>query len=57
MEGLPLTIPVPTLAVFTVLAIVAGIGAAVLPARRASKLNVLKALAEAVAKRLPSCAP
>jgi putative ABC transport system permease protein len=44
MEGLPLAIPVPTLAAFTLLAIVAGIGAAILPARRASRLNVLEAL-------------
>jgi putative ABC transport system permease protein len=44
MEGLPFSIPVPTLAAFTLLAVVAGIGAAVLPARRASRLNVLEAL-------------
>ena len=43
-DGLPLAIPVPTLAAFTLLAILAGIGAAILPARRASRLNVLDAL-------------
>ena len=36
--------PVPTLAAFTLVAILAGIGAAILPARRASRLNVLDAL-------------
>ena len=44
MDGLALAIPVPTLAAFTLVAIVAGIGAAVFPARRASRLDVLKAL-------------
>ena len=44
MDGLPLSIPVPTLTAFTLLAVVAGVGAAVLPARRASRLNVLEAL-------------
>ena len=44
MDGLPFTIPVPTLAAFTLLAVVAGIGAAIMPARRASRLNVLDAL-------------
>jgi putative ABC transport system permease protein len=44
MDGLPLTVPVPTLAAFTLLAVAAGIAAAVLPARRASRLNVLEAL-------------
>jgi putative ABC transport system permease protein len=43
-EGLPFMVPVPTLLAFTLLAIVAGIGAAVMPARRASRLNVLDAL-------------
>jgi putative ABC transport system permease protein len=38
------SIPVPTLAAFTVVAVLAGIGAAVMPARRASRLNVLDAL-------------
>ena len=44
MEGLPFTVPVPTLAAFTLLSVIAGIGAAVMPARRASRLNVLDAL-------------
>jgi putative ABC transport system permease protein len=44
MDGLPFTIPVQTLGAFTFLAVAAGIGAAVLPARRASRLNVLHAL-------------
>jgi putative ABC transport system permease protein len=44
MDGLPLTVPVPTLTAFTLLAVAAGIGAALLPARRASRLNVLEAL-------------
>jgi putative ABC transport system permease protein len=39
-----LSIPWPSLAVFTLVAIVAGIGAAIMPARRASRLNVLDAL-------------
>jgi putative ABC transport system permease protein len=42
--SLPFTVPVPALVAFTLLAIVAGIGAAVMPARRASRLNVLDAL-------------
>jgi putative ABC transport system permease protein len=40
-----LSIPVSTLVVLVVLAVVAGIGAAVLPARRAARLDVLRALA------------
>ena len=44
MDGLALSIPVPTLAAFTLVAVIAGIGAAILPARRASRLNVLDAL-------------
>jgi putative ABC transport system permease protein len=40
----PLAIPVTSLAAFTVVAILAGIAAAILPARRASRLNVLDAL-------------
>jgi putative ABC transport system permease protein len=39
-----MSLPVPTLAAFTVVAILAGIAAAILPARRASRLNVLDAL-------------
>jgi putative ABC transport system permease protein len=41
---LGLSLPIPTLAGFTVVAILAGIGAAVAPARRASRLDVLTAL-------------
>jgi putative ABC transport system permease protein len=43
-EGIVLAIPWLTLALFVVATIVAGILAAVLPARRASRLNVLEAL-------------
>ena len=43
-EGVAFSVPVPTLAVFTIVAIVAGLVAAIIPARRASRLNVLKAL-------------
>jgi putative ABC transport system permease protein len=42
--GLALTVPVPSLATFVVLSLVVGVLAAVLPARRAGKLNVLNAL-------------
>lgn len=42
--GVQLSIPVGMLAAFTVVAIVVGVVAAVLPARRASRLNVLRAL-------------
>jgi putative ABC transport system permease protein len=38
------SIPVPELAAFTIVAILAGLAAAILPARRASRLNVLDAL-------------
>jgi putative ABC transport system permease protein len=38
------SIPIPELAAFTIVAILAGLGAAILPARRASRLNVLDAL-------------
>jgi putative ABC transport system permease protein len=44
MDGLSWSIPVGPLGAFTLVAVVAGIGAAVLPARRASRLNVLDAL-------------
>jgi putative ABC transport system permease protein len=44
MEGLPFSVPVQTLAAFTLIAVLAGIGAAILPARRAARLNVLEAL-------------
>jgi putative ABC transport system permease protein len=39
-----LTLPVETLAAFTVVAALAGMAAAIMPARRASRLNVLDAL-------------
>ena len=42
--GVELSIPVRTLAIFALVAILAGVLAAVLPARRASRLNVLEAL-------------
>ena len=42
--GLGLAIPVTELVVFTVVAIVAGVLAAILPARRASRIDVLAAL-------------
>jgi putative ABC transport system permease protein len=38
------TLPIGGLVIFAVISVIAGIAAAVLPARRASKLNVLKAL-------------
>jgi putative ABC transport system permease protein len=38
------SIPIPELVAFTVVAILAGLGAAIMPARRASRLNVLDAL-------------
>jgi putative ABC transport system permease protein len=41
---LPIAIPINTLFTFTVIAVLAGVGAAVMPARRASRLNVLEAL-------------
>jgi putative ABC transport system permease protein len=39
-----ISIPLPELVGFTVVAILAGLGAAIIPARRASRLNVLDAL-------------
>ena len=44
-EGFALSIPVGTLVVLLVLAVVAGVLAAIGPARRASRLDVLEALA------------
>ena len=44
-EGFTLSIPVGTLIVLLVLAVIAGIVAAIGPARRASRLDVLEALA------------
>ena len=45
LDDFTLSIPVPSLIVVLILAGLAGVGAAVLPARRASKLDVLEALA------------
>jgi putative ABC transport system permease protein len=44
-EGFLLSIPVGSLIVFAILAVLAGVLAAIPPARRASRLNVLEALA------------
>jgi putative ABC transport system permease protein len=44
-EGFTTSIPVGTLIVLLVLAVIAGVIAAILPARRAAKLDVLRALA------------
>ena len=44
-EGFTLSIPVGTLIVLLVLAVIAGVVAAIGPARRASRLDVLEALA------------
>jgi putative ABC transport system permease protein len=43
-EGLEFSVPLGSLAVFLLVAIVAGMLAAILPARRASRLNILEAL-------------
>jgi putative ABC transport system permease protein len=43
-QGVGFHLPVLSLVIFAVVAIVAGVAAAVLPARRASRLNVLEAL-------------
>jgi putative ABC transport system permease protein len=43
-DALPFSLPVAPLVAFTLLSIIAGIGAAIMPARRASRLNVLDAL-------------
>jgi putative ABC transport system permease protein len=43
-EGIVFAVPYGTLAVFVVVAIAAGMLAAILPARRASRLNILEAL-------------
>ena len=42
--GVSFTLPVGTLVVFTLVAIFAGVLAAIAPARRAARLNVLNAL-------------
>jgi putative ABC transport system permease protein len=38
------SIPLPELVAFTLVAVVAGVAAAIMPARRASRLNLLDAL-------------
>ena len=43
-SGIVFALPVTTLAAFTLVAVLAGVAAAIAPARRASKLNVLEAL-------------
>jgi putative ABC transport system permease protein len=43
-QGIVFAVPARSLVVFAVIAVLAGIGAAVLPARRAARLNVLEAL-------------
>jgi len=43
-EGLVLSIPVPLLVIMLILAGIAGVAAAIAPARRASRLNVIEAL-------------
>jgi putative ABC transport system permease protein len=43
-EGLKFSLPASTLVGFALIAVAAGILAAILPARRASRLNVLEAL-------------
>jgi len=44
-EGFVLSYPIPTLILLLVLAAIAGVVAAIGPARRASRLDVLRALA------------
>jgi putative ABC transport system permease protein len=43
-EGLVLSIPYPLLVIVLTLAVIAGAAAAIAPARRASKINVIEAL-------------
>jgi ABC-type antimicrobial peptide transport system permease subunit len=43
-DGMHLAVPVGSLVVFALVAVVAGVAAAALPARRAGRLNVLAAL-------------
>ncbi len=43
-QGVSFHLPLTQLVIFTFVAVIAGISAAVLPARRASRLNVLTAL-------------
>jgi putative ABC transport system permease protein len=43
-EGLVFSVPVVSLIVFVIVAVIAGMLAAIFPARRAARLNVLEAL-------------
>jgi len=43
--GVTFSIPVPSLVIVVVVAALAGVGAAILPSRRAAKLNILRAIA------------
>jgi putative ABC transport system permease protein len=43
-QGLAFSLPLSSLVVFAIVAVLAGIGAAIVPARRAARLNVLRAL-------------
>ena len=43
-EGIGFQVPWAQLVVFTIIAVIAGVLAAIVPARRAAKLNVLRAL-------------
>jgi putative ABC transport system permease protein len=43
-EGFVLSIPYPLLVIMLMLAAVAGVAAAIAPARRASRINVIEAL-------------
>jgi putative ABC transport system permease protein len=44
-EGITFAVPAGSLVIFTVVAILAGVLAAILPARRAARMDVLTALA------------
>jgi ABC-type antimicrobial peptide transport system permease subunit len=43
-QGLGFSVPIGSLIAFTIVAVIAGLGAAIAPARRAARLNVLNAL-------------
>jgi putative ABC transport system permease protein len=43
-EGVTFSLPIGTLIAFLVVTVIAGMLAAILPARRASRLNILQAL-------------
>ena len=44
LKGIPFSVPWGTIVVFVVAAIIVGLLAAIFPARRASRLNILNAL-------------